>query len=162
WATLTEVEEKDPAAILAALDRRDAATPLAPVVVTTHKQGPIDIAFRPPAGISMLRWEIIEEGGARYRGEGHLADLVDSAPGSGSGRLTIAAALPLGYHRLELDWTGEAAGAASATLIVVPPRAWLPPAVAGGQRAWGLATQLYGLRSAANWGIGDFGDLARL
>lgn len=37
----------------------------------------------------------------------------------------------------------------------------LPEAVADG-RAWGVACQLYGLRSERNLGIGDFEDLARL
>ena len=42
-----------------------------------------------------------------------------------------------------------------------PPRAarcFLPD----WQRGWGIAAQLYGLRSARNWGIGDFTDLKRL
>ena len=43
-----------------------------------------------------------------------------------------------------------------------PPRAFLPPALAAGGRAWGLAVQLFAVRSARNWGIGDFTDLAAL
>jgi len=46
-------------------------------------------------------------------------------------------------------------------LIVVPERAYVPEALDRAP-AWGIAAQLYSLRSARNDGIGDFGDLARL
>ena len=62
-----------------------------------------------------------------------------------------------GYHRLELEGIDEATA-----LIVTPGRCWLPPAIERGERLWGLAVQLYSLRSANNWGIGDFSDLCRL
>ena len=46
--------------------------------------------------------------------------------------------------------------------MVTPGRCWLPPALAEGRRLWGIAAQLYLLRSASDWGIGDFGDLRSL
>ena len=41
-------------------------------------------------------------------------------------------------------------------------RCYEPSVFQDGGRAWGFAVQLYGLRSARNWGIGDFGDLRTL
>ena len=58
--------------------------------------------------------------------------------------------LPLGYHRLRGD-DGERA------LIVSPGVCPLPA-----RRLWGFAVQLYALRSAASWGMGDLGDLGEL
>jgi 4-alpha-glucanotransferase len=47
-------------------------------------------------------------------------------------------------------------------LAPVPDTGYLPAALAAGQRLWGVAAHLYTLRSDADWGVGDFGDLARL
>ncbi|MCP3472572.1 4-alpha-glucanotransferase [Bradyrhizobium sp. CCGUVB1N3] len=64
--------------------------------------------------------------------------------------------LPSGYHRLKLV---DASGAAEeAPLIVAPERAFTGEF----DRGWLLAVQLYSVRSARNWGIGDFTDLADL
>ena len=67
-----------------------------------------------------------------------------------------AAGWPLGTYRLRLaDASGKRQ---EVPLIVAPPRAF-----AGDfDRSWLLAVQLYGIRSARNWGIGDFTDLKGL
>ncbi len=50
----------------------------------------------------------------------------------------------------------------AATIIVAPAMCYAPATLSGGRRVWGAAAQLYTLRSARNWGIGDFSDLALL
>lgn len=47
-------------------------------------------------------------------------------------------------------------------LILIPRRCYLPAFAQNGKRIWGLALQLYALRSSRNWGVGDLGDLAAL
>lgn len=58
---------------------------------------------------------------------------------------------PFGYHRLANDH-GEQ------LLICGPGRCHLPD----GLRSWGWALQLYSVRSATSWGIGDLADLREL
>jgi 4-alpha-glucanotransferase len=48
------------------------------------------------------------------------------------------------------------------TWIICPPAAYLPEALEGGARIAGINVALYGIRSKANWGIGDFSDLKAL
>lgn len=65
--------------------------------------------------------------------------------------------LPPGYHRIELE---NARRQECASLLVAPERCF-----EGGpeqQRLWGISCQLYTLRSARDWGMGDFTDLAEL
>ena len=66
--------------------------------------------------------------------------------------------IPAGYHTLAVD-----AGPlhAEAALICAPARIELPPAVAEKQR-WGWMAQMYSIRSAESWGVGDYGDLKLL
>jgi 4-alpha-glucanotransferase len=78
-------------------------------------------------------------------------------------QITFPGAPPLGYHRVTMslshagvEWSDEQ------TLIVVPSRCLSPEEVVGPEGAFGLITNLYTVRSASNWGIGDFTDLAML
>ncbi|HEX2053101.1 MAG TPA: 4-alpha-glucanotransferase [Actinomycetota bacterium] len=59
--------------------------------------------------------------------------------------------MPFGYHTVHGD------DGSTRRLIVSPGACYLPE----GLRIWGWALQLYGLRSANSWGIGDLGDLTR-
>jgi len=69
--------------------------------------------------------------------DGTVRELAGELPGD----------LPLGWHRLR-------AGSRETTVIVVPARLPRPP------RTWGFMLQLYALRAAGSWGMGDLGDLA--
>ncbi len=119
-----------------------AGAPLPPVLALRAGTAPWRVGVRRAEGAT-LRWKIALEDGARREGEGHAAD----------GELEIGAPLPMGYHRLTIDGLGET------LLVAAPERCWRPAALEDGGSVWGLALQLYALRSARNWGMGDFGDL---
>jgi len=91
-----------------------------------------------------LRWKILS--GLKVIAEGETRDRVMLWPRD----------LPMGVHRLHL--TDAAKTNEELPLIVAPARAF------GGDfdRCWLLAVQLYGVRSARNWGMGDFTDLRGL
>ena len=91
-----------------------------------------------------LRWKILA--GLKVIAEGEAKDRVIVWPPD----------LPVGSFRLRL--TDASSFTEEAPLIVAPARAF------GGDfdRCWLLAVQLYGVRSARNWGIGDFTDLEGL
>ena len=73
-------------------------------------------------------------------------------------KLRIAGfSLPEGYHRFYL-FGGDNLNAES-LVILAPTSCYIPEALKGDGRVWGISTQLYALRSKHNWGIGDFTDL---
>jgi 4-alpha-glucanotransferase len=91
-----------------------------------------------------LRWKIVA--GLKVIAQGETVDRVIEWPQD----------LPEGSYRLQL--TDASALSEEAPLIVAPARAYHGDF----DRCWLLAAQLYGVRSARNWGMGDFTDLKGL
>jgi len=78
---------------------------------------------------------------------------------SGGEVLTLPANLPEGYHHLLLT---QGKKQWPCRIIVAPKRCYEPAELKRGDKLWGACVQLYTLRSAQNWGIGDFGDLKHM
>ncbi|WP_263769566.1 malto-oligosyltrehalose synthase [Propionivibrio soli] len=77
--------------------------------------------------------------------------------------MVLATQPPMGRHRLTLFAPGSGSRVVAETdLLVCPSMCFDPDEVLEGQRAWGPSVQVYALRSARDWGMGDFGDLRRL
>ncbi|ASK26746.1 4-alpha-glucanotransferase [Neisseria chenwenguii] len=91
-----------------------------------------------------------------------LEDETGAASGITPNAETLRISLPAlaaGYYTL----CAEIGGAVRRIRLVAAPEAvYRPRGFSDGMRANGLTVQLYGLRSAQNWGIGDFSDLAAL
>ena len=111
-----------------------------PVVVRSGRPSRTEL---PAAAKLPVEWKIVADSGPIAKGESsdHAIDWPKD--------------LPPGVYRLQVS---NAATAEDVPLISAPERAF------GGEfdRCWLLAVQLYGVRSARNWGMGDFTDLASL
>ena len=125
--------------------RRAAPLGLDPLYVVPIEAPTLDLALNGmPA-----EWRLDFEKGGHAEGQWRPDDGKPRLPGN----------MPMGYHRLHLAVGGTAEAVAVAA---APAACFLPPELEDGARSWGLTTQLYSLRSARNWGMGDFTDLARL
>ncbi|MHB1402539.1 MAG: malto-oligosyltrehalose synthase [Thiobacillus sp.] len=162
--------DDEAAASLRALDRREWARPLPPVMVVREPALPHRIAIALPLAEEKqaFRWRLQHESGAEDRGECVPADLEAAGHCELDGRafvrrmLVLDLAIEPGYHRFLLERTDGQGEPAGMSLIVAPAACYVPPAIQGEGRAWGFAAQLYGIRSERNWGIGDFGDLRNM
>jgi len=66
---------------------------------------------------------------------------------------------PAGYHQLFAE-SDHRSG--KALLIAAPPCCYMPPAFVQGARGFGLAAQVYGLKSECDFGMGDLSSVAAL
>ncbi len=151
---------EDVSASLTQLEERSWRETLPPVIVAIEGCE-IAVPLRLSAAADQnLRWSLNLEDGRLVEGGCSLADLTIESIGVLDGisivlrRLRLPAQ-PTGYHRLRVEKDTPF----TSSLIVAPSRCYLPPL---GARYWGVATQLYAVRSENNWGIGDFTDLRAL
>jgi 4-alpha-glucanotransferase len=145
-----------------ALDRAVWGRALPPVKILRKGAEPWAVDIVLPANVGRIGWQLTLENGAASSGGQRFTELALIATGSANGcglekrRLNLDADVPMGYHTLVIEPGGH-----SMNFIVTPTECWFPE-LPGAERLWGIAAQLYLLRSAENWGIGDFGDLGRL
>lgn len=98
------------------------------------------------------RWRLLREDGNAEVAAG------DVWHDGGDARAVLPADLQPGYYRLQLDSAPDS----HCLVAIAPTQCWVAPGLQAGERWWGCTIQLYALRSARNWGVGDFGDLRRL
>jgi 4-alpha-glucanotransferase len=158
----------DPTALAADLREAQGARlrRLLPPVACAHG-GCAGVDLNVPArefGASLV-WRVNLENGGHFDGVASTAACPEIWRGEVAGswitrrRLELGLDLPPGHHELEVTLAHAVTRCA---LVVSPPECYEPAAMTAGQRLWGIAVQLYTVRSRDNWGIGDFGDLATL
>lgn len=157
----------DPAALLAAEEAEDWARALPPVCVCRRgAAATVDFHLAAGGAGSEWRWSLRLEAGDRLEGAFRPDELEVRARRSvpAGERLRLALPLPAvavtGYH--EYTVAPAAGGEAAAMPLIVAPARCHQPALGADARCWGLALQLYGLRSRGDWGVGDFGALGRV
>jgi len=131
-----------------------------PPVTVLREDEQRTVAVHVPHGRGVDLSVQLEDGGVRP-----LDQVEDNTPprevdGSlrGRARFQVPAGLPLGWHVLLADVQGEVV---TADLVVTPTRLHAHERL-GARRAVGVQAQLYSVRSARSWGIGDLGDMRDL
>ncbi|RYY52414.1 MAG: hypothetical protein EOO24_65245, partial [Comamonadaceae bacterium] len=137
-----------------ALDEAQWRQAVPPVALAQADASAFTLTVRLPLPApARLGWTLIDEDGGRQQGDAALQEATEhgraqiEGVGYAAFTLQITARLPMGYHRLSLD------GHAGQTLLIAaPPRCHLPEDRAAQAdspvaRQWGVAAQLYALRS---------------
>ena len=110
----------------------------------------------------MLVWRLTNEDGVACWGAARCRDLeiLDRRRADGSELVHLGLAInvsQVGYHDLHVEVAGRAA---DCTVIAAPTACFQPPWMVEGRRVWGVAHQLYSLRSDVPSGVGDFRALS--
>lgn len=146
---------------LQGIEERDRRRVMAPVRVVHEEEAwhraiefriPDDWALRAGARVTW-RCELRAEDGAVAVHEGVVE--------RGAGEVVDIGLAPLigpGYHALRLELEAGTRRRAAQQLLVVTPASCVLPS----RRSFGIIANLYSVRGARDWGVGNFGDLASL
>ena len=148
----------DPAALAAELSRLeiDRWRRLLPAVAAANgSRIGVDLNISAHDFGATLVWTVNLEDGERRSGTRASADCPEIWRGEVEGcwitrrRFELPIELPPGRHELKVViGSGTASRCA---LLLSPPKCYEPPAIRSGRRLWGLAVQLYTVRSRRNW-----------
>ncbi|WP_445154392.1 4-alpha-glucanotransferase [Arthrobacter sp. Hor0625] len=133
---------------------------LLPPIVVAREGMAASFDLHVPHG-SPVTVRVIAEDGSQYEApqlENWEAPVEVDGVLTGRASFAVPEGLGLGWHTVQAD----AAGMTAQCPLVVTPAQLRPTGALAGRRAWGLTAQLYSVRSARSWGIGDFADLADL
>ncbi len=151
-----------------------------PVRVVSVTDQPVTIPVYIPAGVEevhrlTLSWSVEDEIGNRneFVLAGDALAVSDRQWIDGTGYLKVelpdVAGRDIGYYFFHINCShpdnifpgGKNVLQKDSRLIVAPDQCYLPPELEAG-KTWGISVNLYSIRSARNWGIGDFTDLQGL
>ncbi|MFA5631999.1 MAG: 4-alpha-glucanotransferase [Porticoccaceae bacterium] len=160
------IDGEDAASVERALFEFDSApwlTWLRPLCIAQESDPAVPMHFAPAQLESLFQWTLTLESGETRSGTLRPVDLPESGEYySGgvrySGRRLHLDAMPLGYHHFSLV---QGSFEESCVVVLCPERCH-DAVPEGAAKIWGISCQLYTLRSARNWGIGDFSDLEEL
>jgi len=165
-----EVSASDARAVDAAISNHDTVhwmRMLPPVIVVTRgERATLGVSVPLDLKATSASWSIQLESDELRAGSCRLNQLSVVERGETEGRkfvrveLVLPQDLPLGYHQVTVTLDTGLSG--ESRLIVAPDTCYEPPILQKGERVWGIAVQLYSLRSSNNWGMGDFHDLRDL
>jgi 4-alpha-glucanotransferase len=120
---------------------RDLELHATPPLITATVGQPVHVPLAASGQKAQIRFE-----------DGNLADLHNETAAHG---ITLPPLQQTGYHQLEI-------GPNRITVAVAPARCTTISDITAGQRVWGLAAQIYGLRSTGDCGIGDMAGAVAL
>ncbi len=144
------------------------------ILHSENEQFTISVTIKSSQIQALLKWQILTENGKTIKGNHQLSELSRVAENNPYDIDYCRCVLTLpylseGYHTLQISLDAGFSSFGKDELeqsdschLIVAPKTCYGPRDAADYKMWGLAAQLYSLKSNNSWGLGDFSDLKKL